>query len=178
MSIRGFRRIRRPLCGILILAFLFAFSDLPLLARDGDEPAVRVSNQDIRIEGDVAFISYDLEGPDGGTYVIAVELRRESDPSFSFIPSGLSGDIGDVKSPGPKKIIRWEYLKDFPVGLHGEDFYVTISARRSGGFPWVLVGLGSAAVAGAIVAVISAKSSGPASPAAQQPLPLPPARNQ
>lgn len=176
MSMRGIRRIQRPLCGVLILTFLSAFADLPALARDGDEPVLRVSNQDIRIEGDVAFISYDLEGPDGGTYAIAVELRRESDPSFSFIPTGLSGDIGDVKSPGPKKIIRWEYLRDFPVGLHGEDFYFTISARRSGGFPWVLVGLGSAAVAGAVVAIMSAKSSGAPSPAAPQELPVPPAR--
>ncbi len=176
MSIQGFAGRLRWTSSVLILAFLVAFADIPAFARPGGEAVIRVSNQEVRIEGEVAFISYDLEAPEGGTYVITVELRRESDRSFSLVPTNLTGDIGEIKSAGAKKIIRWEYLKDFPFGLTGEDYFFKIEASRTGGFPWLWVGLGSAAAAGAAVVILAAKSStSPAAPGTSE-LPLPPAR--
>jgi hypothetical protein len=176
MSIQGIAGRLRGTSSVLILAFLVAFTDIPAIARTGGEPVIRVSNQEVRIEGEVAFISYDLEAPEGGTYLIAVELRRESDRSFSLVPSKLTGDIGEVKSGGMKKIITWEYLKDFPFGLTGEDYYFKIEVSRSGGFPWLWVGLGSAAAAGAAVVIIAGKSSTSSPPPGTAELPLPPAR--
>jgi hypothetical protein len=176
MSIQGFAGRQRVTGSVLILALMAAFADIPALARTGGDAAVRVSNQEVRIEGEVAFISYDLEAPEGGTYVIAVELRRESDRSFSLVPINITGDIGEVTAGGPKKIIRWEYLKDFPFGLSGEDYYFKIEASRPGGFPWLWVGLGSAAAAGAAVVILAGKSSTSPAPPGMTELPLPPPR--
>jgi hypothetical protein len=159
----------------VLLAFLVALADIPAIARTGGDNVLRVSNQDVRIEGDVAFISYDLEAPEGGTNIITIELRRENDPSFVLVPSDLTGDIGELKSAGPRKLIRWEYLRDLPIGMRGEDYYFKIEASRPGGFPWLLVGLGSAAAAGAVVAIVARKSSGTSAPPGVQELPLPPA---
>ena len=166
----------RGISGVLILAFLLTLADIPAFARPGPDTPIRVTNQEVRIEGDVALISYDLEAPEGGTYIISVELRRESDPSFIFIPSNITGDIGDVQAAGPRKLIRWEYRKNFPKGLSGEDYYFKIEANRPGGFPWLWVALGSAAVAGGVVALVAGKSSSSSATPAPQELPLPPAR--
>jgi hypothetical protein len=176
MSIQGNTGVQRGISSFLILACLAAFADIPAIARTGGDTVIRVSNQDVRIEGDVALISYDLEAPEGGTYLIAIELRRENDPSFSLVPSSLTGDIGEVKSAGTRKLIRWEYLRDFPMGLRGEDYYFRIEVNRAGGFPWLWVGLGSAAVAGAVAVLMTGKSSGPSAPPGTQELPMPPAR--
>ena len=176
MSIQRFAGRQRVTSSVLVLAFLAAFADIPAIARPGGDAVVRVSNQETRIEGEVAFISYDLEGPEGGTYVITVELRRESDRSFSLVPTNLTGDIGEVKPGGARKIIKWEYLKDFPFGLSGEDYYFRIEASRSGGFPWLWVGLGSAAAAGAAVVILAGKSTAASAPPGTQEIPLPPAR--
>jgi hypothetical protein len=177
MSIQGFASMQRWTGSVVILAFLVAFADIPAIARTGGDSPIRVLNQDVRIEGDVALIGYDLEAPEGGTFIVAIELRREGDPSFALIPSGLTGDIGEVKSAGPRKMIRWEYLKVFPFGLSGEDYYFRIEVSRPKGFPWLWVGLGTAAAAGAAVAILSGKSSAakPAPPGTQE-LPLPPGR--
>ena len=176
MSIQGFAARQRGTSVILIVAFLAAYADIPAIARAGGDTEVRVSNQDVRIEGDVAFISYDLEGPEGGTYIINVELRREHDPSFILVPSDLSGDIGEVKAGGSRKLIRWEYLRDLPIGIHGEDYYFKIEVIRPGGFPWLWVGLGTAAAAGAVVVILAGKSSSTSAPPGVQELPMPPAR--
>jgi hypothetical protein len=176
MSIQGFAVRLRGTSSVLILALLVAISDIPAIARTGGEVVIRVSNQEVRIEGEVAFITYDLEAPEGGTYIITVELRRESDRSFSLVPSNLTGDIGEIKPGGTKRTIRWEYLKDFPSGLTGEDYYFKIEANRPGGFPWLWVGLGSAAAAGAVIAILAGKSSATSAPPGTADLPLPPAR--
>ena len=176
MSIQGLAGRLRGISSVLILAFLVAFADFPAVARTGGDAVIRVSNQEVRIEGEVALISFDLEATEGGTYLIAVELRRESDRSFSLVPSNLTGDIGEVKPGGAKKIIRWEYLKDFPFGLTGEDYYFRIEASRPGGFPWLWVGLGSAAAAGAAVVILAGKSSAASAPPGASEMPLPPPR--
>jgi hypothetical protein len=176
MTIQGCASWRRPTSAVLILTLLAAFADVTAFAQTGSDPAVSVSNQQVRIEGEVAYLSYDLDAPEGATCTITIELRRESDSTFSMVPTGLTGDVGEVKTPGPGKRIRWEYLRDFPLGLHGEDFYFRIDAAHAGGFPWLWVGLGSAAAAGAVAVILSGKSSGSPAPAGMQELPMPPSR--
>lgn len=176
MSMQGFAGHTRGICVAVIIAFLAALADVPALARGEGDGEVRVTNQTVRIDGDVALISYDLEAPEGVTYIVSVELKRESEPSFSLIPTGLSGDVGEVRTPGPGKLIRWIFLRDFPVGLHGEDYYFRIEVNRPGGFPWLWVGLGTAAAAGAVVAIVSGRGSSSAAQPGIQELPLPPAR--
>ena len=160
---------------VLILALLVALADVPASGRPAADKPIRVTNLQVRVEGDLALISYDLEAPEGGTYLVAVELRRESDPTFSLIPSRPAGDVGEVKSAGPRKLIRWNFAREFAFGLSGEDYYFKIDISRAGGFPWLWVGLGSAAAAGAVVVITAGRSTAtPASPGTQE-LPLPPA---
>ena len=176
MSIQVFAGRQRGTSYILIVAFLVAFTDIPAVARSGGDAVIRVSNQDVRIEGNVALISFDLDAPDGGTYYVALELRRENDPSFILTTHNLTGDVGEVRSAGPRKLIRWEYMRNFPAGLRGEDYYFRIEVTRAGGFPWLWVGLGSAAAAGAVVVILAGKSSSTTAPPGVQELPMPPAR--
>jgi hypothetical protein len=155
-----------------------AVADVRVFARpSGEDAEGHVTNQDVRIDGSVAIISYDLEGQQGATYAVAVELRRESDRDFVLIPVNLTGDAGDVQANGMRKVIRWEYLKTFPNGLAGDDFYFKITVTRSGGFPWLWVAIGSAAVAGAVVVFEKKSTSTPAQPGTVE-LPLPPGRLQ
>jgi hypothetical protein len=158
------------------LSFLVTTMNLPAFAGGADSP-VRILNQEVRMEGDVAVISYDFDAPTGESYLVTLVLLRESDPSFRTVPSNATGDIGEVKDTGPGKVIRWEYKKDFPAGLAGEDYYFRVEVSRPGGAsPWLWAGIGAAAVAGVVVAVMGAKGAPSASPSQSQDLPMPPPR--
>jgi hypothetical protein len=167
--------LQRLISGFLIAALITAGADVRAFARTaGGDTDARVTNQEVHVEGNVAVISYDLEAPPGGKYIITVELRRESNRDFVLIPPSLTGDAGDVLSNGARKVIKWDYLKNFPNGLAGDDYYFKISLTHPGGFPWLWVGLGTAAAA--VVAIGTRKpSSGTPQPGTQE-LPLPPAR--
>ncbi|HUI63635.1 MAG TPA: hypothetical protein VL126_02245 [Bacteroidota bacterium] len=177
MSIQTFDSYRRSLGILLVGTMLVALADVPALARPAGEGAIRVNNQDVRVEGDVVLVSYELEAAAGESYAVELVLLREGDPTFRLVPSSVSGDVGEVKATPGKRLIRWEYKKDASQALRGDDYYFRIEVSRSGGgVPWLWVGLGTAAVAGVVVAVMGGKS--PAStPATQtQELPLPPPR--
>lgn len=165
--------LQRWISSTVILSLLIVVTDVPALAGGGGDVVVRVSNQEVRVEGDVAIISYELDVPQGESYIITLVLLRESDPAFKAVPSNATGDVGEVKAGSAKRMIRWDFRKDFPAGLRGEDFYFRIDVSRSGGgIPWLWVGLGIAA-AGVAVAVLKGKPD--ATPAAQsQSLPYPP----
>jgi len=175
MGMKRLSRLQREISALLIAALITMCADVRAFAGPpGEDAAGRVANQDVRMEGNVAIISYDLEAPQGGMYVIAVELRREGDRDFVLIPSNLTGDVGDVQANGARKVIRWDYLKNFPNGLAGDDYFFKITVNRPGGFPWLWVGLGTAAAA--VVAIGTRKPSSGATQPGTQELPLPPAR--
>jgi len=173
-SIQALARRRRFIALLMAVLFTSALADLPAFA--GSDAPIRVSNQDVHIEGDIVVITYDLDAPEGTACSVTVELRRESDPSFTFVPRSLTGDIGEVKPGGPGKVIRWEYLREFPVGLRGDDYYFRIEAVKPGGFPWFWVGLGAAAAVGTTVVLFKGKATSTGAQPGTQDLPLPPAR--
>jgi len=178
MNAKNYQRLQKVVSGLLLLSFITTCADVRAFAHpSGSDADARVANQEVRIEGNVAVISYDLEGPQGATYAVTVELRREKDREFVFIPVNLTGDAGDVQANGARKVIRWEYTKNFPNGLAGDDYYFKITVTRPGGFPWLWVAIGSAAVAGALVAFEKKSGSTPAPPGTVE-LPLPPGRLQ
>ncbi|HXX64722.1 MAG TPA: hypothetical protein VEO56_13075 [Bacteroidota bacterium] len=178
MSIQTFDAYRRSLSTLLVMALLLALADVPALARPGSEGAIRVSNQDVRVEGDVVLVSYELDATPGESYAVELVLLREGDPTFRLVPSNAAGEVGEVKATPGKHLIRWEYKKDSPQVLHGDDYYFRIEVSRSGGgVPWLWVGLGTAAVAGVVVAVMGGKSpAGTPTTTQTQELPLPPPR--
>lgn len=177
VSIQSFEKHRRIFGSVLIGTLLLALADVPALSRPPGEGTIRVTNQEVHMEGDAVLISYDLELPPGESYSVELLLLREGDPTFRLIPSGATGDVGEVKATSAKHLIRWEYKKDAPQALRGDDYYFRIEVSRAGGgVPWLWVGLGTAAVAGILVAVMGGKTQA-SSPATQaQELPLPPPR--
>jgi len=162
----------------MILGSIFVAAILDISAFAGQDPDApfRIKRQDVRMEGDVVVITYDLEVTDGLPCTVNVTLRRESDPSFSVVPTTVTGEIGEARKAGTGKVIRWEFLKDIPGGLTGEDYYVTIEAARPGGFPWFWVGLGAATAVGATVVLFSGKATSAGTQAGPQELPMPPSR--
>jgi len=176
LSILALARHRRSIAIALGVLFAGTIADIPAFAGPGPDAPFRITHPDVRMEGDVVVITYDLEVSDNLPCTVAVELRRESDPSFSLVPTSVTGEIGDARKAGTARVIRWEYLKDVPGGFRGEDYYFTIEASRPGGFPWFWVGLGAAATVGATVVLFSGKATSAGTQAAPQELPMPPAR--
>ncbi|HUI11705.1 MAG TPA: hypothetical protein VL221_15335 [Bacteroidota bacterium] len=176
LSIQALSRHRRSIAVLLAILLATLVADLPAHAGSGADSPIRISNQGVHIEGEIVVITYDIEAPEGTPCAVTVELRKESDPSFSLSPKSLTGDFGELKSAGAGRTIRWEYLKDFPAGFRGEDYYFRIEAVRPGGFPWFWVGLGTAAAVGATVVLFSGKATSAGTPAGPQQLPMPPAR--
>ena len=119
-----------------------------------------VASEDVRVQkevhwhmdGNIAVITYQLVGPSTEKVEITVVLKRKNLPSFSYSPKTLTGDVGDDIVVGGMKTIRWDYLKDFPNGLQGEDFYFVVSAGSGGGGGWLYYVLGGIAVGGGAAA--------------------------
>ena len=128
----------KPLC--YVLAWLICAELVPaaLFAAD-DQLAVR--NVHYEVTGELVRIYYDLVGTLDKVHRVGVFLRRESDSTFVYRPVYLTGDVGSIVFPGEKRRITWDFLKDFPEGVKGDDYYFTVEAemvyliRRSGQWP-------------------------------------------
>ncbi|MBN1480415.1 hypothetical protein EH223_20370 [candidate division KSB1 bacterium] len=120
---------------------LFCVSCLP--AQD-----LLVQNVAFRQENETVFITYDLQGKANKKYPISLILSSASNPSFSHVPQAVSGDIDKVR-PGTDKEIVWQFTKDFPDGLQGEDFVFTLTAEyKKSLWPYYLLGGGAALLGG------------------------------
>jgi len=174
MLINRMIRLRRPITAIVILPLLFTMCGLPSYGR-ADEPQVKVQNIAWMVRDDAALITYDLIGSAGETYDVGIVLKNELERSLLIVPRSLSGDVGEGRSAGVGKSIRWEFRKDFPGGLPGEGYYFELTVEpASGGFPWLLVGLGVAVAGGG--AALLFRSRNESTPVTEPLLPLPPPR--
>lgn len=159
-----------------ILAGLLLVELVPVTVHAEDEIGVR--NVQFEVTGELVRIYYDLVGPLDRVHKVGLLLRREGDNSFSYRPTYLTGDVGSVVFPGEKRRITWDFLKDFPEGLKGDDFYFTVEAelvQTPGISPLYWIG-GGAAVLGGVLAIVL-MSKGEDNPPVQTPsFPLPPGR--
>lgn len=138
--------------------------------------AARFENERWSRVGDVVVITYDLMGSPEETYDVSLVLRRQNDRSFSFVPTVLAGNVGKDQSVGSGKEIRWDYKKDLPSGLSGDDYWFELTAvkiEKGGGVPWWVYAAGGAGVAVA-VAVLGGGKGGDTSPPQSTTLPGPP----
>lgn len=138
----------------LIMPFVFMSLDVSAFAQSGDKGSIRINNLAWKVEGDLAVITYDLDGPADETYEVSIVLLNGTDHSFRIEPKSLTGDYGNVPTPGEAKEIRWEFKKDVPGGLVGEGYYFELTVNKAGGLPWYLYALGGTAVVGAAVVVV------------------------
>ncbi|MGA9119981.1 MAG: hypothetical protein WB699_11510 [Bacteroidota bacterium] len=157
------------LVGVLVVecfpALVFAQGDL----------AVR--NVRFEIAGELVRVYYDLDGASDKLYRVSITLKRQSDPQFSATPTHVSGDLGSIVLPGEKRRVTWDFLKDFPAGLQGNDYYFVVEAEgppSEGLSPWVWVG-GGAFVLGGLIALL-AKGGTTTPPIPPDNFPTPPER--
>jgi len=163
-----------------LLTFLLALEPAAAsgFPNDGD---LRATNVRFTSAGDRVLIHYDLTAPADAELEISVRLRKESDPSFSYIPKNLSGDFGPGRYSGVNRTIEWGITKEFPSGLAGNDYFfeVTVRQMESGGFGSLpLIGAGAAVLGVGILALLLANNHGdsPAAPAPASGFPAPPGR--
>ena len=138
----------------LVATLMFQFA-VPAVAAD----ELGVTNVRFEVQGELIYVYYDLAGDVEKAHRVAVYLRRESEPTFVYRPLNVTGEIGTIVFPGSAKRITWEFTKDFPEGLQGEDYYFEVEAEApesTGGIsPLVFIG-GGIAVVGGIVAIVLA----------------------
>jgi|GEM_PF-1746483 len=106
-----------------ILLFCF-FSAAAVFADD----EISISGVHFTSSEGVVKVSYNLSGKDDGKYIIALRLSHDGGQTFSIHPETMSGDVGRGIASGGQKQITWEYLKDFPAGLSGNQYVFEVEA--------------------------------------------------
>jgi hypothetical protein len=166
---------QRTLC--LFLAALMFLQGIPVLSLAGDD---EISVQKVRFEitGDLVRIYYDLIGPIDRVHSVTISLQKESDQTFFYRPVNLTGDVGTIVFPGERRRITWDFTKEFPEGLSGNDYFFVVNAElveQERMSPWVWVGGGAALVGGIVMVVLLSKGDEPPPPPPAG-FPVPPGR--
>lgn len=173
--------VPRILASSAVLALLILASAANDPARAQDAP-VRISGVSFRVVGDIVQVYYDLAGKLNQVYTVRLYLRRESDPSFFYVPVNVTGDIGTIVFPGERHRITWEMTQEFPEGLEGTDYYFVVETdvpKEKGISPLVWIGGGAAVVGGVVLAIVLSSSSDdgpPPPPGGGEGFPTPPGR--
>lgn len=117
----------------------------------------RIENARWSIVGNTVVITFDLVADANLEYDISIVLKRERDVSFKLVPRTVGGSIGKGKFAGSRREIRWDYKKDVPQGLYGDDYvfeFVIHPITNTGGSNVWLYLIGGATVVGGVVAII------------------------
>jgi hypothetical protein len=142
------------------------------------DPPPGVENVRYEVSQDLVYVYYDLKGPADRPMRINLTLYRESTPLFVYRPVNLTGDLGGVVFPGQGRRIVWDFTKEFPEGLAGEDYYFVVEAQiiekeSSNTLYWV--GGGALVVAG-LAALLLIGGGEDTPPPPQTNFPAPPGR--
>lgn len=91
------------------------------------------------LDQNLVIINYDLVGAPKN-YLVELELRRRKQPSFSYIPQTVMGDIGKGEHAGNNKRIIWSMENDageeFVMDPFVDDYYFVVKARRKRSWFW------------------------------------------
>jgi len=142
---------------ILLNAMLLQLFPAVALAQDDK---IAVVNVRFEVVGELVHIYYDLEGPADKVHTIRLALLKESDSLFLYRPVNLTDDVGTVVFPGQRRRIVWEFTKEFPEGMTGNDFYFVVEAERvatEGINPLYYVAGGAAVLGTALVLLLTGK---------------------
>lgn len=175
MRISKIGKLARPVIMVLLPPLMLLLINVQLFAQ---EVPGRIENARWEVSGDIVIITYDLIADSDLTYDVSITLTRESDRNFKVFPVSVSGAVYKGKHAGSRKEIRWQYKKDVPQGLSGDDyaFVIVIQIIKESGGSNLLYYLGGGAlvVGGAAVLLLSgSKNAEPSTPAG---LPSPPGR--
>jgi len=144
---------------VLLASVLAMGTPLTAVAEDG---TTEVRSVRFEVAGQLVYVYYDLIGVATRVHRITVTLHRESDPTYLYSPVNLVGDIGTIVFPGQDRRITWDFTKEFPNGLSGDDYYFIVEAaweEEQGISPLVWIG-GGAALVGGVVAIVLLSGGG------------------
>lgn len=109
---------------------------------------LKISNVNYKVFEDFIEINYDLTGDETEEYKIDCYLRKENESSFNHKLLYAKGDIGKGKYIGKNNLIKWEFVREFPLGLAGSDYYFVVTVDEiSSGYSWYYY-VGAAAIGG------------------------------
>ncbi|MCK5573622.1 MAG: hypothetical protein KAJ12_12715, partial [Bacteroidetes bacterium] len=133
-----------------------------------------IQNVRFEVAGELVYVYYDLIGPADRIHKISLTIRRETDRLFIYQPVNITGDVGTIVFPGTERRITWDFTKEFPEGLAGDDYYFVVETeaeKEEGMSSLVWIG-GGVAVAGVLaIILLSGGSSSDTPPAAGFPPP-------
>ena len=147
--------LMRTIAGVLAAVLVLELVPAALLAQDDK---TTVTNVKFEVVGELVHVYYDLGGPADRVHKIRLILLRETDSLFLYHPVNVTGDIGAVIFPSQRRRIVWDFTKEFPDGMTGNDFYFVVEAEASktdGIDPLYYVG-GGALLVGGVLALILA----------------------
>jgi hypothetical protein len=137
----------------LLVAVLIELVPVVSVAQDDK---TSVTNVRFEVNGELVQVYYDLEGTPDRVHKIRLMLLRETDSLFLYRPVNLTGDVGTVVFPGKNRRIIWEFTKEFPDGMTGNDFYFVVEAERvpTEGINPIYYYAGGAALVGTLLIVL------------------------
>lgn len=175
MSVSCIRaRVLRVLLALLLLA-----QGLPWGATAQVEGETTVENVRFEVVGELVRIHYDLNAPLDKVHEVRLSLRREGDITYHYRPLNITGDVGTIVIPGQGRRIVWEYLREFPDGLPGDDYYFIVEAEYvapPSNIPWLWIGSGAALVGGVVGLLLLGGGGDTPPPPVPNTFPVPPAR--
>jgi hypothetical protein len=177
MRILTMGRIVRPVTLALLPFFLLFLLDVRLAAQDRAAGQGRIENARWELVGGVVVITYDLLGDARLTYDVRITLTRTGDKDFKIAPVSVTGAIGKGKYAGVKMVIRWDYKKDVPQGLSGDDYAFEFDiqiVKEEGGSNLLLYLAGGLAVVGGAAALLLGGGKAASTTASPSGLPSPP----
>ena len=119
MRISRIAKLARPVILVLLPPLMLFLLNVQLIAQD--VPG-KIEEARWEVSGDTVVITFNLIGSADLTYDVSITLTRESDRNFKIVPLSVTGSIGKGKHAGVRKEIRWQYKKDVPQGLSGDDY--------------------------------------------------------
>lgn len=157
MKISTVVRREKTIARILFLPLVLFLVDLHAYASIQYSDEGRIENARWRLEGEVVIITYDLTADPAFAYDVKIILRKQGDQNFQFVPRSVLGAIGKGKFAGVQREIRWDYKKDVPRGLYGDDYFfefVINPIPEGGGSNFLYYLGGGLAVAGGVAAYL------------------------
>lgn len=170
-------RFVRPVTLALLPFLLLFLLDVRLVAQDRAVGQGRIENARWELVGGVVVITYDLLGDARLTYDVRITLTRTGDKDFKIAPVSVTGAIGKGKYAGVKMVIRWDYRKDVPQGLSGDDYafeFVIQIIKEGGGSNLLYYIAGGLAVVGGAAALLLSGGKAASTTASPSGLPSPP----
>ena len=156
MRISRIGSLLRPVIIVLLPPLMLFLLNVQLL---GQDVPGRIENARWEVSGDVVVITYDLIGDADLVYDVNITLTRESNKNFKIVPVSVAGAVFKGKHAGLRKEIRWQYKKDVPAGLSGDDyafvFNVQIIKEEGGSNLLYYLAGGAVVVGGAALLLLS-----------------------